>query len=277
MNVLLKIPQQCVDVDNVCVNDIATIPDVVMYAVLCALALLDREELRTELIENADFGEWLDRDDCKLIKSLVDSFFHCHWKSAWKSIEYFEDCGKYDVFLNKHIALLASRMKQKLLLQYCKAFKIIKIIDMAADFDLPAPTLENRLLHMIDEGSLLARVDGIKHEVIKYVSDYRQDAFESTAKAGKLLEELTDRDLFYANIVDGGFLDADAKAEKKRMERRENESAAASHMISEELLMEAMSRGDFPSDAMLLMQQGGFDRPHRKGGRMGGAYRGGNY
>jgi len=205
-NTLLSVPQTCLDVKDNAVNDIATISDIVMYITLCALATMNRQEIKTNLIENQDFREWLSRDDCKTMRTLVDSFFNGDWSVAFATCLEVESFAKYDKFFGKQVPEIMQSIRDKLFLQYCKPYQRIKISVMEKNFNLPADMIETTFVRMIEKGYLKARIDGINHEVIRYVEDPRDKAFESAMKAGSEYEDWTNRDLFYANIVDGGYL-----------------------------------------------------------------------
>jgi len=205
---LLNLPQPCLDVPDNKINDFATIADVVRYALLCSLATMNRDEIRRNVVENANFREWLERDDCKTSKILLDSFYHCHWNVAWHTLTEILNVARYDMFLNKLVDKMRTSIQNKLLLQYCKPYERLSLNTMAESFGIDQEFVHNRLLHLIDDGALSARIDGVQHELVKYLPEARVDAFENTLSAGKTFENWTDRDVFYTNILDGGFLNS---------------------------------------------------------------------
>jgi len=206
---LLSLPDICIDVPDEKINDIASVSDMVMYTVLCSMATMSRGALRTDLYENPNFREWLARDDCKDLKVLLDSFFHGNWSTAWKTLEVVISAAHYDMFMSKLSSQLRNHIQDKMLLEYSKAYNLVDIDTMAKAFGLSRDSLEDRLVKLIDSGSLSARIDGIEHKLVRYTPDPRLKAFESTVSAGKAFEDWTDRDVFYANIIDGGYLEAD--------------------------------------------------------------------
>jgi len=206
---LLSLPEICLDVPDDKINDIATSSDIAMYAVLCSMSTMGREELRTNLFDNANFREWLEKDGCQDLKRLVNAFFHGKWSCAWHSLDAIIDNARYDMFLNKLCMQMKKAIQDTMLLEYCRAYNLIDLKTMAISFDFSRDYLEERILKLIDSGRLPARIDGIKHELVRYTPDTRTEAFESTSRAGKAFENWTDRELFYANIIDGGYLEAD--------------------------------------------------------------------
>jgi len=212
-NTLLHLPQSCIDVPDEKINDIATISDLVMYTVLCSLAKMGREELRRNVIENTNFREWLEHRGCEECKVLLNSFFHCQWKSAWSMLSEVCEKARYDMFISKLVGSLKETIKNKLLLQYCKPYQCVSIEAMSTAFGMKLVDLERVLLRLIDEGVLSARIDGVNHQIVRYTPDARGDAFQRALTAGNAFEDWTERDLFYANLIDGGYLNADVVSE----------------------------------------------------------------
>jgi len=208
--VLVNLPQTCLDVPDDKLNDIATISDIVMYAVLCSMSTMGREEFRRNVFENANLREWLEREDCKICHTLLNSFFHCQWSSAWNAMETLIQAARFDMFINPVMDQVANSIRSKVLLEYCRAYETINIEDMAKSFDLSMSSLESMLLVLIKAGRLSARIDGIQHRATRYTKDPRTKAFDATIHAGEAFQDWTDRDLYYANIVDAGYLNADA-------------------------------------------------------------------
>jgi len=209
-NVLVNLPQTCLDVPDEKLNDMATISDIVMYAVLCAMSTMGREEFRTNVFENANLREWLEREDCKNCNTLLNSFFHCQWSSAWHALDILINAARFDMFINPIMDQVSNSIRSKILLEYCRAYETINIEDMAKSFDLSMSSLEDMLLTLIKAGRLSARIDGIQHRVTRYTKEPRTKAFDSTIRAGASYQDWTERDLYYANIVDAGYLNAEA-------------------------------------------------------------------
>jgi len=232
-NVLLHVPQTCIDVPNDRINDIATISDIVMYVVLSSMARMNRDELRRNVIENTNFCEWLDHRECEDCKLLLNSFFHCKWNTAWSLLGVICERAKYDMFFNRLVDNIQVTIRCKMLLEYCRSYECVSIEAMANAFGVDKVQLEQKLLSLIDNGSLNARIDGINHNVVRFTPDARIDAFESALKAGKAFEDWTERALFYSNIVDAGYLNADVLSEvhekslRTKMEMNDYQIAAA--------------------------------------------------
>jgi len=207
-NALLHLPQTCIDTPDERICDIATISDLVMYVVLCSLATMTREELRSNVIENANLREWLERSDCSAYKTLLNSFFNCKWSSAWHTLETVMKNARFDMFIERVSGALAENIRERLVLQYCKPYETISFEVMAKAFDVDKFFIERMILDLIDNGTLSARINGVDHTLTKFTPNARTEAFESTIRAGQVFEDWTDRDLFYTNIIDGGFLNA---------------------------------------------------------------------
>jgi len=206
---LLNVPQTCLDVEDLSVNDLATISDIVMYISLCSLATMERDRFCTDVIENPDFREWLEREDCATMKRLVESVFNCHWSVAWNTLLEVETSAKYDKFLGKHVPGMMQTIRSKILLQYFKPYQRVKFDTMGKEFGVDPLLLEDAFLRLIESQKLNARIDGINHELVRYLPDNRVNAFESTTESGDKFDMWARRDVFYANIVDGGFLNSD--------------------------------------------------------------------
>jgi len=148
--------------------------------------------------------------DCKNCNTLLNSFFHCQWSSAWHALDILINPARFDMFINPIMDQVSNSIRSKILLEYCRAYETINIEDMAKSFDLSMSSLEDMLLTLIKAGRLSARIDGIQHRVTRYTKEPRTKAFDSTIRAGASYQDWTERDLYYANIVDAGYLNAEA-------------------------------------------------------------------
>jgi len=266
-SVLLNLPQSCIDVPDDKINDIATVSDLVMYTVLCSMAKMGREELRRNVVENTNFREWLERSDCEDYKDLLNWFFHCDWNHAWSMLDTVCEKAKYDMFFGRLVGQLKFDIKERMMLQYCKPYQSISLAAMSKSFGVSTEELEERLIRLIELGKLSARVDGINHLVFRFTPDARTEAFEATVKAGKTFDDWTDRDIFYSNIIDDGYLNAPVVAELQMSAMAEMRGGLRKQRPSEQSYIDAPMVGAGHNSFGMNAYHGGMQQMDPRGGR----------
>ncbi len=140
-------------------NDTASPNDVAAYGGLLALATMDRENLQTQVIENATFRPFLELEPH--IRRAVTQFVSGRYSSCLSILESYRADYLLDIYLQKHVSHIYDEIRKKCIVQYLIPFSCVTLDSMNAAFASPGVSIEEELVTMIRAGVLNARIDTI--------------------------------------------------------------------------------------------------------------------
>ena len=138
------------------IGDFSCAGDVLLIAVLCALATMDRKELE-QLVMMPEIKSLL--DDEPIVKDLLLSFYDCKYSASFEAMEKLHPRIFFDVFLGTHASHLTKAMRQNALRQYASPYVTLSLDKMSAAFQCTRPNLELELRQLIQLGKIQARMD----------------------------------------------------------------------------------------------------------------------
>lgn len=138
-------------------NDVLSSNDVAIYGGLCALASMERGQLKKEVLDNNDFRNFLELEP-QMRKAI--SYFHtAKYSSCLLILEEYKNDYHLDIHLQKHVNKLYEMIRSKGIVQYFIPFSCVTLASMAEAFATSEKTLERELVGMIGKGILDARID----------------------------------------------------------------------------------------------------------------------
>lgn len=138
-------------------NDVISSNDVAIYGGLCALASMERGQLKKEVLDNNDFRNFLELEP-QMRKAI--SYFHtAKYSNCLQILEEYKNDYHLDIHLQKHVNRLYEMIRSKGIVQYFIPFSCVTLSSMAEAFATSEKTLERELVGMIGKGILDARID----------------------------------------------------------------------------------------------------------------------
>ncbi|KAH8549334.1 26S proteasome subunit RPN7-domain-containing protein [Umbelopsis sp. PMI_123] len=166
-------------------NEIIAANDVAVYGGLCALATFDREELKSKVIDNVNFRNYLELEPH--IRELITSFYNSKYNTCLQILEEYKNDFLLDMYLSAHVENLFNMIRRKALVQYFTPFSAIDLNVMAKSFSTNVKDLEDELAKLIAENEIQARIDS--NRKILRVSEHQQDqrklVFDRTIATGE--------------------------------------------------------------------------------------------
>ncbi|KND91499.1 COP9 signalosome complex subunit 1 [Tolypocladium ophioglossoides CBS 100239] len=171
--------------------NIASPNDVAVYGGLTALATMDRRDLQQRVLENHDFRAFLEHEPH--IRKAISLFINGRYSNCLSILESARPDYLLDIYLQKHIPTIYSKIRSKCIVQYFVPFSCVTISSLDAAFAKPGHSIEPELVNMIREGSLKAHIDGkdmllvavrpdpraeMQQEALEVARKYEQDAKE---------------------------------------------------------------------------------------------------
>jgi len=172
------------DMDN-SFNEIIAANDIAVYGGLCALATFDRDELKSKVIDNTNFRNYLELEPH--IRELITSFYNSKYSTCLKILEENKSDFLLDMYLSAHVESLFDMIRRKALVQYFTPFSAIDLNVMAKSFSTNVKDLENELATLITENQIQARIDSNKKilRVSEHQQDQRKLVFDKTIATGE--------------------------------------------------------------------------------------------
>ena len=138
-------------------NDVISSNDVAVYGGLCALASMDRNQIKAEVLDNTNFRSYLELEPH--IRRAIAYFHTAKYSACLQILEEYKNDYLLDIYLQRHVKPLYDSIRSKSIVQYFIPFSCVSLGSMAMAFATDESTLEKELVGMIGGGALDARID----------------------------------------------------------------------------------------------------------------------
>ncbi|KAI1384696.1 26S proteasome subunit RPN7-domain-containing protein [Hypoxylon trugodes] len=152
-------------------NDVASPNDVATYGGLLALASMDRLELQSRVLDNSNFRNYLELEPH--IRKAVSMFVNGRYSACLEILESYRNDYLLDLYLQKHVSVLFSKIRNKCIVQYFLPFSCVTLDTMNAVFSKPGESIEPELVNMIKSGALNARINTIDRLLVAVSTNSR--------------------------------------------------------------------------------------------------------
>eukprot|EP00301_Raphidiophrys_heterophryoidea_P019576 c4478_g1_i1.p1 GENE.c4478_g1_i1~~c4478_g1_i1.p1 ORF type:complete len:437 (-),score=106.47 c4478_g1_i1:101-1354(-) len=168
-------------------NKVLTGSDIAMYASLCALATFSRNELKTQVIENPNFREFLEL--APNMRELLNAFITSKYALCIKHLDQLKGVLELDVHLHEHVGHLYKEVRHRAMVQYLAPYHTVSLTRMSATFVCPVPALEQELCGLIADGLVNARIDSQNKVLYSRQEDARGDMWDQVLGVANSFEE----------------------------------------------------------------------------------------
>jgi COP9 signalosome complex subunit 1 len=138
-------------------NEVMSSNDVAIYGGLCALASMDRQVLKSEVLDNNNFRGFLELEPH--MRRAILYFHTAKYSNCLHILEEYKNDYLLDIHLQRHVKPLYDSIRSKSIVQYFIPFSCVTLSSMAEAFTTEERQLESELVGMIGAGSLDARID----------------------------------------------------------------------------------------------------------------------
>lgn len=173
--------------------------DVATYGGLCALASFDRAELKSKVIDNLNFRNFLEL--VPEVRELIQDFYSSHYASCLQYLENLKPNLLLDIHLHDHVETLYSQIRHKALIQYTLPFVSVDLRMMANAFKTSVTGLVKELEALITDNQIQARIDS--HNKVLYArhADQRNGLFQRVLQTGCEFDRDVRSMLLRANLI----------------------------------------------------------------------------
>lgn len=173
-------------------NEVISPNDVAVYGGLCALASMDREELQSEVLENAFFRSFLELEPH--IRRAINFFCNCKFRACLDILEAYRSDYLLDIHLQRSLPKIYQLIRTKSMVQYMIPFSRVTLESMAKVFapeviggeaqpmSISSPFVQE-LITLIQDGVLDARIDLEKGLLVSNQVDLRSEVQQKTLES----------------------------------------------------------------------------------------------
>lgn len=188
--------------------------DIAVYGGLCALASMDRQELQSAVLDNANFRNFLELEPH--IRRAISFFCGGKYSQCLATLEAYRSDYQLDIFLSNHVSTLYQMIRSKSIVQYFIPFSSVTLSALAAAFPRPGSNaaqasspatinqIEDELVDMISRGILSARINTVNQILEAPPHDSRADAHRDVMDTARDIEHLLRLKLHRINMVQAG-------------------------------------------------------------------------
>lgn len=162
-----------------------SLEDVATLGTLCALATLDRAELKSKVLDKPAFRSLLEL--VPDMRELISDFYASRYTKCFDTLEKLKPDLVLDLHVGSdgHIDQLYSMIRQEALVQYVSPFLTADLARMEKVFKTTGPKLENELYQLIESGAIPARIDMQKRALYRKVDQTQAQALEEAVERGQ--------------------------------------------------------------------------------------------
>ncbi|KAK6345834.1 hypothetical protein TWF730_010177 [Orbilia blumenaviensis] len=183
-------------------NTVATMNDIAIYGGLTALASMDRNMLKSEVLESTTFRTFLELEPH--IRRALTAFHASRYGECLQILETYRNDYLLDPFLQKHIDKIYEAVRTKSIVQYFIPFSCVTLDAMSTAFSVPSEQMERELVRLIEGGKLHARIDTQNRLVTSKETQLRVEVHRGTLAMAEEYERAARLRMLQINVVRSG-------------------------------------------------------------------------
>jgi len=157
--------------------------DIAIYGGICALISFNREELKNKIIENTKFKTYLELEP--QILDLINAYYNSKYINMLEILDNIKPYLLLDIHLKSNVDNIYKTINERAIVQYFSPFQTVDMNKMAKSFNMTVQELQEKLVKLIANNDIKARIDS--HNKILYAkrADQRNNLFRKTLKMGE--------------------------------------------------------------------------------------------
>lgn len=183
-------------------NQIISSNDVATYGGLCALASMNRNSLKTEVLDNIGFRNFLELEPH--MRRAISYFYTAKYSECLQILEEYKNDYLLDIHLSHHVSQLYESIRSKAIVEYFIPFSCVKLENMAEAFAIDEENFQRELINMINSGKLDARVDTRDRLLVARETDLRSSVHQNVLNMTDEYERMTRLKLVRINMIRAG-------------------------------------------------------------------------
>ncbi|KAN0139188.1 26S proteasome subunit RPN7 domain containing protein [Lactarius tabidus] len=169
-------------------GSIVAVGDIGVYATLCALATLGRNELKSRVLEGEGLG-----GEGEGMKELLDAWMASNFRAVLELLERFSTRHLLDPLLGPHVLNLTALIRARAVVLYFQPFATIQLERMSAAFGWAVEDTEREVVALIQRGDIHGRVDSQNKIFRARSTNPRAQLYAHALKAGAEMQKATNK------------------------------------------------------------------------------------
>ncbi|KAI1007315.1 COP9 signalosome complex subunit 1 [Podosphaera aphanis] len=203
-------------------NTLLSPNDIAIYGGLCALAMFERKELQSQVLDNTSFRVYLELEPH--IRRAITFFVNSRYSACLDILEAYRTDFYLDIHLHKYFDELYCHVRKKCIIQYFSPFSCVTIASLNQAFSAPGESIEMELIKMIERKDLDARIDTQNQLLISAPNNPRHTLQLKTLITAKRYEQEARLKIQHMNITSA---DLEIKSSRMRQNHAEGGSNAS--------------------------------------------------
>lgn len=187
-------------------REVITGNDIAVYGGLCALASMDRSQLKDRVLDNNDFRNFLELEPH--IRRAINLFCASKYSACLDVLENYRTDYLLDVYLSKVLSDIYGLIRRKSIVQYFIPFSCVTLDEMATKFQTAGgdySSIEDELEAMINTGTLDARIDLVDRLLISPPTNPRYTVHADALAMAQTYDHTLRLRLTRLNMLAAGF------------------------------------------------------------------------
>eukprot|EP00227_Mantoniella_beaufortii_P016540 CAMPEP_0197578268 /NCGR_PEP_ID=MMETSP1326-20131121/2559_1 /TAXON_ID=1155430 /ORGANISM="Genus nov. species nov., Strain RCC2288" /LENGTH=421 /DNA_ID=CAMNT_0043141437 /DNA_START=178 /DNA_END=1439 /DNA_ORIENTATION=- len=180
-------------------SEVISPQDVATYGGLCALASLDRKELKERVLDNITFRAAL--EVVPEVRELINDFYASRYPSCLACLEKMKPALALDIHLHDHVESLYEQIRHRALIQYTTPYTVVDLAAMAHAFRTDTPALEKELAALIMDEKIAARIDSQSKILYARHANQRNATYARALATGREFRQGTHAMLIRASLL----------------------------------------------------------------------------
>jgi len=183
--------------------------DIATYGGLCALAMLDRAQIKRKLFQCRSFKKMLSLTPP--VEAIVNQFNEAQYSGMLDSMQQLQPMLAMDVYFAGVLNRVFDAIRTKAMVQFVSPYAVVRLSDMATIFQTAQPKLEEDLAELVLSGKVAARIDSRNGSLTASSQQIRTDAFDRALQAGAIVEDSLVKMLLTNSIIKDELIAADPR------------------------------------------------------------------
>ncbi|CAK9328474.1 unnamed protein product [Citrullus colocynthis] len=159
--------------------------DIAAYGGLCALATMERAELKSLVMDNDGFQSYL--NSAIEVRELIYDFYSGRYSSCFDHLHNLREWLPFDIHFHDKFETLYGQIRNKAMVFYVQLFVSVDLQSMANVFWTTLQALENELKALINTNQIQAKIDSI-YKVLYVHRDHRNATFRRVIQNCSVIE-----------------------------------------------------------------------------------------
>ena len=191
-------------------EEVMTGSDIAIYGTLCALASMDRVQLKKRVLENTAFRSFFELEPH--LRRAVDLFCKTKYRACLDVLERYRPDYMLDIHLSRLVGDMYGEIRSRSIVAFLVPFSRVTLAEMARMFwpaevtagGGPTQTLVEELEEMIDAGILDARLDLVEDTLVRPATNERHKAYAEAAEQAETTNNGLRLYLHHVDMLYGG-------------------------------------------------------------------------